>query len=163
MYAVPRNHHDGAHDGWTLDMVMGSVVMMSKGGEMIHAWIKQMELEQPEYGHLLQSTVDKVGPLPAIDDIGAIYSIADDMKFWMASGFAKAYAASVVKNMQVTLMGGRYPELRAAGDEEGMIDALEKNKFYESFHAWIQSTEPLRRRMTEIPAWLAPYVGSSAS
>jgi hypothetical protein len=128
---------------------------------MIDAWIKQMVLEQPEYGPLLRSTVEKVGPLPAVDESGTIYSIGDDMKFWMASGFAKSYAATSVGYMRINVMGGEYPQLKEAGDEEGMILALEKGKFYETLEAWIQSTEPLKRRMTEIPAWLQPFVSGT--
>jgi hypothetical protein len=134
---------------------------MASGSDMIDAWIRQLEVQQPDFGPLLQSTVDAVGALPAIDSSGVIRTIGDDIAFWMASGFAKAYAAQMVEYKQVSVMGADYPRLRAAGDEEGMIQALEKNKFYETLHTWIETTEPLQRRMAETPQWLAPFLTAS--
>ncbi len=85
------------------------------------------------------------------------------MKFWMASGFAKAYAAGSVDNKRINIMGGEYPKLREARDEEGMVLALKKGKFYETLHSWIESTEPLQLPMKQIPEWLAPFVDKRES
>jgi hypothetical protein len=131
---------------------------MSRGSEMIEAWIAHMERAQPQYGPLLQSTVDEVGPLPAIDEGGAIRTIREDIKFWMAAGYAQAYAATLVDHKRINVMGGEYPKLREAGDEEGMVLARQKGKFYETLRDWIKSTEPMQLPMKQIPDWLAPFM-----
>jgi hypothetical protein len=133
---------------------------MSKGAAMIDAWVDQMEQAQPEYGPLLISTTEKVGVLPAIDDDGSIKSISDGIKFWAASGFAQSFTAQSVENRRIELLGSEYPELEAAGDEDGMILAQQKAEFYETLQEWIEDTEPQQRCIAEVPAWLAPFLSA---
>ncbi len=134
---------------------------MSRSSEMIIAWIKAMEAAQPQYGALLQSTVDQVG-YPAIDSSGIIRTIRDDMEYWGAVGYMGGFAGTRVENMMYEALGSDYPKCKAAGDEEGMVRAMAKGKFYESFAAWIKGTEPQKLPMKEIPDWLAPFMNPTA-
>lgn len=129
---------------------------MSRLDDMIVAWIQAMEDEQPQYGPLLQSTVDKVG-YPAIDENGVIRTIRDDMSYWGAVGFMRGYAGSLVQSMMYQMLGSEYPKFKAAGDEEGMALALEKGEFYKTLHQLIESYDPQKLPMKETPAWLVPF------
>jgi hypothetical protein len=132
---------------------------MGRSDDMILAWIKAMEDAQPQYGPLLQSTVDKIG-YPAIDENGRIRTIRDDLAYWGAVGYMRGYAGSRVESMMYQALGSEYPRLRDADDEEGMSLALDKGKFYETLHQWIISHEAQRLPMKETPPWLAPFVGT---
>jgi hypothetical protein len=128
---------------------------------MILAWIKAMEDAQPQYGALLQSTVDQVG-FPAIDQGGVIRTIGDDLAYWGAAGYTRGFAKSRVESMYYQVMGGEYPKLKAAGDEEGMVLALAKGEFYQTLQRWIESHDPQKLRMKETPEWLAQFIKSPA-
>jgi hypothetical protein len=128
-----------------------------RSAAMILAWIRAMEEAQPQYGPLLQSTVDKVG-YPAIDSGGVIRTIREDLAYWGAAGYMRGFAGSRVQNMMYQALGAEYPELKAAGDEEGMVLALKKGEFYETLHGWITSHDPQKLPMKEIPDWLRPFV-----
>ena len=69
---------------------------MDKSTQMILAWIQAMEDSQPEYGPLLQSTVDQVG-YPAIDSNGTIRTIPDDLHFVGAGAYMRGFAGSRVE------------------------------------------------------------------
>jgi hypothetical protein len=133
---------------------------MERSSKMIQAWIQAMEDAQPQYGPLLESTVQKVG-YPAIDDSGVIRTIGEKMNYWGAIGYMQGYAGSRVENMMYHVLGAEYPKLEAAGDEEGMVLALRKGKFYETFHQWIKATEPQPLPMKEIPEWLTPFMDTA--
>lgn len=133
---------------------------MSRSDAMISAWIQAMEDEQPQYGPILQSTVDKVG-YPAIDEKGVIRTIREEMAYWVAAGYMQGYAGSRVENMMHETLGSEYPKRRKAGDEKGMAMALEKGEFYKSLHQWIISHDAQKLPMKETPAWLAPFAHSS--
>jgi hypothetical protein len=132
---------------------------MDQSSKMVIAWIKAMEDEQPQYGALLQSTVDKVG-YPAIDKNGVIRTIRDDLAYWGAVGYIQGFAGSRVENMMYQVLGAEYPKLKADDDEAGMVLALAKGKFYETFHQWIRSNEPEKLPMKEIPEWLSPFMNN---
>jgi hypothetical protein len=80
---------------------------------------KSLESAQPEYGPLLQSTVDKVG-YPAIDQGGVIRTIGEQIDFWVATGYMQGFAGIHTETLYDEIMGEEYPELEASGDEEGM-------------------------------------------
>lgn len=130
---------------------------MSRSDDMILAWIKAMETEQPQYGPLLQKTVDQVG-YPAIDGTGTIRTIRDQMDYWAAVGYMQGYAGTLVETMMFETLGSEYPKLEKAGDEPGMALALEKGEFYKTLHQWITSHEPQKLPLGETPAWLIPFV-----
>jgi hypothetical protein len=124
---------------------------------MIKAWIKAMEDGQPQYGPLLQSTVDKVG-YPAIDEDGSIRTIGEGLSFWGAVGFTQGFARNRTENRYYEIMGAEYPALEAAGDEEGMVIARKRGEFFESFSQWIKSNEPDGLPMKSTPDWLQPFL-----
>jgi hypothetical protein len=124
---------------------------------MIEAWIKALEDEQPQYGPLLQSTVDRVG-YPAIDDEGVIRTIGEEFDFWEAIGFMRGYAGSHTETRYYKIMGEEYPALKAAGDEEGMVVAAKRGQFFESLSQWIKSNEPDGLPMKTVPDWLKPFM-----
>jgi hypothetical protein len=128
---------------------------------MIYAWIKAMEDAQPQYGPLLQRTVDKVG-YPAIDQEGVVRTIGERFAFWGAIGYMQGFAGSNTENRYYEIMGRDYPALEAAKDEEGMVLANKKGKFFESFSRWIKSNEPEGLPMKTIPDWLKPFMEDSA-
>jgi len=132
---------------------------MKRSSEMIHAWMQAMEDAQPQYGGLLESTIDKVG-YPAIDRDGVIRTIRDNMDYWAACGNMQGYAGSSVETMYYRVMGEEYPKLQTADDEEGMVLALAKGEFFETFAQWIRSTEPQKLPMKETPEWLLPFTNS---
>jgi len=134
--------------------------MSDRSNEMIEAWITAMEAAQPQYGPLLQSTVDEVG-YPAIDDQGKIRTIGERFAFWGAIGFMQGYAGSRTENRYYDIMGRQYPALEAAGDEEGMVLARKRGQFFESLSQWIRSNEPEGLPMKSTPDWLKPFVDES--
>src|ERR1022692_463903 len=131
--------------------------MKDRSTKMIHAWIKAMEDAQPQYGTLLQSTVDKVG-YPAIDEEGIIRTIGEKFAFWGAIGYMQGFAGHNTENRYYEIMGREYPALEAAGDEEGMVLARKRGQFFESLSQWIKSNEPEGLPMKAIPDWLKPFV-----
>jgi hypothetical protein len=132
---------------------------MNRSVTMISAWVQAMEDAQPQYGVLLESTVDKVG-YPAIDQDGVIRTIRDNMAYWGACGYMQGFARTRVERMYYRVMGDEYPKLQAASDEEGMVLALAKGEFFETFTQWIKSTEPQKLPMKETPVWLLPFMNS---
>lgn len=134
---------------------------MSRAADMILAWIKAMEEAQPQYGPLLQSTIDEVG-YPAIDSRGVIRTIREDLDYWGAVGYMGGFAGNRLETMMYEALGSEYPKCKAEGDEEGMVRALAKGKFYETFGKWVKATEPQKLPMEEIPDWLAPFMDGKA-
>jgi hypothetical protein len=135
----------------------------SKSARMIEAWIYAIENEQPQYGPLLLATVNTVGPLPAIGDDGEIHTIREGLQFWIASGYAQAFAASRVESMRIRLMGKDYPKLESVGDERGMVSAQKQGEFYETLHSWILSNDPTPLPLEVVPEWLAPFLAADDS
>lgn len=134
---------------------------MKRSVGMIYAWIQAMEDAQPQYGPLLQSTVDKVD-YPCIDQDGVIRTISEGLTYAAASGFMQGCASSHVENMKNHLLAHEYTKLKAAKDEEGMAVALAKWNFYKTLHQWIQSNDPQKLPMNETPGWLSPFMNSDA-
>ncbi|HEX8507958.1 MAG TPA: hypothetical protein VF635_00460 [Propionibacteriaceae bacterium] len=58
---------------------------------MILALNRAVEAAQPEFGPLLQRTIDEVG-YPAIGSDGKIYTIKDDLNYWARSGVVRGAA-----------------------------------------------------------------------
>lgn len=131
--------------------------MSDRSAEMIEAWINAMENAQPQYGPLLQSTVDKVG-YPAIDGEGKIRTIGEEFAFWNAIGYMQGFAGNSTENRYYEIMGSEYSALEAARDEEGMVLARKKGQFFESLSEWIKSNEPEGLPMKTTPDWLKPFV-----
>lgn len=116
-----------------------------------------MEDAQPQYGPLLQSTVDKVG-YPAIDEDGEIRTIGDGLDFWAAVGWIRGYAGRITETRHDEIMGVAYLALEAVRDEEGMVLARRKGEFFDSFSRWIESNEPEALPMKSTPDWLQPFL-----
>ncbi len=131
--------------------------MSDRGTAMILAWIQAMEDAQPQYGPLLQSTVDEVG-YPAIDGEGKIRTVGESFDFWSAIGYMQGFAGNRTETRYYEIMGREYPALEAAGDEEGMVRARKRGQFFETLSQWIKSTEPEGLPMKTLPDWLKPFI-----
>lgn len=132
-------------------------IVSDRSTEMITAWIRAMKDAQPQYGPLLQSTVEEVG-YPAIDQTGVIRTIREKSAFWSAIGYMQGFAGNSTETQYYRIMGEEYPALEAAGDEEGMVLAWKRGQFFESLSAWIKSNEPEGLPMKTVPDWLKPFV-----
>jgi hypothetical protein len=134
--------------------------MKDRSTEMMYAWVRALEEAQPQYGPLLQSTVDRVG-YPAIDEKGIVRTIGEKFAFWGAIGYMQGFAGSYTERRSDEIMGREYPALEAAGDEKGMVIAMKKGRFFESLSQWIKSNEPEGLPMETVPNWLKPFVDHS--
>jgi hypothetical protein len=130
---------------------------MTRSSDMIIAWIRAFEDVQPQYGPLLQATVDEVG-YPAIDSNGTIRTIRDGLNFWGAGAYVRGFAGHRAETMMYQALGSEYPACQKADDEEGMVAALAKGKFYETLRDWITSNDADKLPMETTPKWLIPFV-----
>ena len=127
----------------------------SKSSEMISAWLDELARLQPQYGRLLQSTVDGAGLLPAISDNGTIYTISHKT-FWAAVGFSSALAGHMAERRRTGAVLAMV-EARNAQDEATMVRKDDEAKFWTDVHSWIESVGVARTRPPILPQWLERF------
>jgi hypothetical protein len=127
--------------------------MATEGATIIEAWLHQLELTQPSHGPLLRSTVEAVGPPPAVYEDGSIESIGNGIKYWVAAGFTQSYASLTADRFR-TDAWLNYGKAETAGDELRMVDELARARFWESVGGWAATVDPLPIRPEKDPSWL---------
>lgn len=122
---------------------------------LIEAWLDQLAKTQPQYGPLLQSTVDTVGQLPAVDDDGHCYTVSHD-NYWFAAGYAKAYATQRADGRRIEAV---LAEMKAkkVKDELTMTQKEDEANFWESVGSWLEAVDVARMRPDPLPEWLARF------
>jgi hypothetical protein len=125
------------------------------GSKIIMAWLDELAATQPEYGPLLQHTVDSVGGLPAVSDDGAIYTISHN-SYWYAQGYAKAFATQMADSRRIDAVLAEV-EAKKATDEPTMVRKEAEASFWESVQGWVDSKGTLRMKPDKVPLWLAKF------
>lgn len=127
----------------------------ANGSKMIMAWLDELARIQPQYGALLRSTAEQVGPLPAISDDGNVYSISHT-RFAYGAGFASAYASRAAEHryIQAVLAG---EDARKSQDELAMVNKDAEGRFWSDVKGWIESEGVAKMRPSSIPEWLAGF------
>jgi hypothetical protein len=123
------------------------------GSEIIMAWLEELSATQPEYGPLLQSTIESVGGLPAASSDGAIYTVSHD-RYWYAAGYAKAFASQMADSRRITAVLAEM-EAKKARDEPEMVRNEAEADFWGSVQGWVDSAGASRMRPEAVPPWLA--------
>jgi hypothetical protein len=123
-----------------------------KDSEILKAWMAALAAAQPEYGPLLQSTVDEVGALPAAGGRGAIYTISHD-RYVAAEAYSKAYVTEELK-YTCDLLIEESEEARKNSDELTMVQKEDEVRFWTDVSDWIKSRGAARIRPEPIPAWI---------
>jgi len=120
--------------------------------DIIKAWLDALAKAQPEFGPLLQSTVDEVGPLPAAGN-GTIYTISHDNYVYCAAK-SKAFVTTYLE-YPINRLAMQGQEARKAGDEQTMVQKVDEERFWSDVSNWVQSRGAGRTRPDPPPAWVA--------
>jgi hypothetical protein len=127
--------------------------MESKEHKIITAYLQHLEATQPQYGPLLVSTVEAVGPPPAVDSDGSIRTISESLHYWTAVGFTRSYASAMADHM-ATDAWLKYGDAESEKDEATMVSELARARFWKSVSEWLKEIDPLPMRPATDPAWL---------
>lgn len=127
--------------------------MDSKEHTIIMAYLQFLEAAQPQHGPLLVTTVEAVGPPPAVDSNGAIRTISESLQYWTAVGFTRSYASAMADNF-ATNSWLQYGDAESTKDEPKMVSELARARFWKSVSEWLKETDPLPMRPATDPAWL---------
>jgi hypothetical protein len=123
------------------------------GAAIIDLWLNELEKVQPQHGPLLQSTVDEVGQLPAVNDNGSIYTVSHN-GYGFAAGFAKGYARRRAENLQRYAVVAKI-EARKTKNEPVMVQKEDEADFWGSVKSWVEAVGVTRMKPDPLPEWLA--------
>jgi hypothetical protein len=137
------------------DGATGRGTLAADGSSIIQAWLNELEAAQPQHGPLLQSTLDKVGALPAVSDDGSIYTVSHN-RYAYAAGYTRSYTSMQAdhRRMAAVLAGA---EARETKDEPTMVRKEAEAEFWKSVRLWVDSAAPSRMAPDVVPGWLASF------
>lgn len=125
------------------------------GSDIIEAWLDELEAMQPEYGPLLQSTLDLVGNLPAVGADGNIYTVSHN-RYWTAVGYSQSYARNRADGRRIDAVLAE-AQAKDAGNEPAMVRKETEAEFWATVQGWVNSNEPSRMLPDVLPSWLARF------
>lgn len=120
--------------------------------DILKAWLRALADAQPEFGPLLQSTVDEVGPLPAAG-AGAICTIDHDT-YRFHAGKSKAFVTAYLEP-RINRLAVEGQDARKAKDEQTMVKKEGEARFWHDVSDWVSSRGAGRMRPDPPPAWVA--------
>jgi hypothetical protein len=125
------------------------------GSNIMQAWLNELEAVQPQHGPLLQSTLNKVGALPAVSDDGSIYTVSHN-RYWYAASYTRSYTSLQAdhRRMAAVLAEAAAKETK---DEPTMLRKEAEAEFWESVRLWVDSAAPSRMAPDVVPDWLARF------
>jgi hypothetical protein len=125
------------------------------GSSIMQAWLNELEAAQPQHGPLLQSTLAKVGNLPAVSDDGSIYTVSHN-RYWYAAGYTRSYTSLQANHRRIAavLAEAKAKETR---DEPTMVRKEAEAEFWESVQGWVDSSAPSRTAPDVMPDWLTRF------
>jgi hypothetical protein len=121
--------------------------------DVIDIWLDELAKAQPQFGQLLQSTVDTIGQLPAIDDDGAAYTISHD-DFWSAASYAESFVQTVIDHRRASAVVAESEAIKKNDDRLAAKKEAEAT-FWESVETWIETVGAARVKPEHLPDWLA--------
>jgi hypothetical protein len=121
---------------------------------ILEAWLEALADNQTEFGPLRQSTVNEVGPVPAVaSDRPEVFTISDDM-YIDAAAYTEARIVTGLEFKHNRLIVER-EEARKIKDEDTMIRKEDEARFWSDVSAWVKSHGTARKMPDPIPSWLA--------
>ena len=120
--------------------------------DILGAWLQELADVQPNFGPLLQSTMDKVGALPAAGGDDTIYTVGHERYTW-AAGFSKAFMERLAKYKYADAMF-EAGEAEDANDELTMAKKDDEARFWQDVMDWVASAGTARMRPAPVPAWI---------
>lgn len=125
------------------------------GSSIMQAWLNELEAAQPQHGPLLQSTLDKVGALPAVSDDGSIYTVSHN-RYSYAASYTRSYTSLQADQRRIAAVLAE-AEAKDAKDEPTMVRKEAEAEFWESVRLWVDSAAPSRMAPDVVPGWLARF------
>jgi hypothetical protein len=121
-------------------------------GEILTAWLQELANAQPEFGPLLQSTVDRVGALSAAGDGGVIYAVSHRRYRFAARASETGVTRLIGTIRNRAIVAGE--EARDAKDEPTMIQNEDKVRFWTDVLDWVESAGAARMHPDPVPDWI---------
>jgi stress response protein SCP2 len=116
------------------------------------AWLDALAAAQPEFGPLLQATVEEVGLLPAADESGRLYSISHD-RFWWAHGYSTAAAKGLAERRKIDATLAVIAA-RERVDELTMVHKHAESDFWSDVADWVEAVGAAKVVPDPQPSWL---------